>query len=537
MDDGQLTELLFPDGVPEDFKNLPNIKNYLQHLGTCTAEQLNKEPKFLEDKNAVMAQQIKDLALKNYKTFVKTSHCYESVCSEFDVTQKKTIDLDNKLSTLKLECQEMLHQWADVKEKRNRNTLAMVWNSRIMHHALELPQLMLSCVQNKLYDEALKLAEHARLLPCTIPAVKLLHEEVEKHRSTLLLALYQELRTDLELPHCMRIVRLLRTTKQINEEQLAIKFLQTRNSWFNEKLQNITNDSYSQHLLRTVEVSRACLTNIATQYNLIFCSEDHSSAIGSSKLLFYYSWANQKICQFIETLKNDLPLCAPSSLETIFTQCMYFGQSMGHIGADFRGLISPVFVDVTVKRFKELLKNSEKTWQTDLQTFLQSSIRHVRMNQTHDDVDDIPSPVFEYYPLAKFCNSVMSALNDLGEYAPYAAADEITKCLHATLYNASRALYTMYCQKDFKAYQQNEKKVFGRLCVCFSFDVVPYVQRCLHKVYEPASIAAFIGVTTTLLQKENLTYIDTNVINEPIKELLNEFGAELSLENTTSSSS
>lgn len=38
--------------------------------------------------------------------------------------------------------------------------------------------------------------------------------------------------------------------------------------------------------------------------------------------------------------------------------------------------------------------------------------------------------------------------------------------------------------------------------MCFSTDVVPYVQRCLHKVYEPASIAAFIGVTTTSLQKE-----------------------------------
>jgi len=69
-------------------------------------------------------------------------------------------------------------------------------------------------------------------------------------------------------------------------------------------------------------------------------------------------------------------------------------------------------------------------------------------------VDDIPSPVFEYYPLAKFCNGVMNALNDLGEYAPYAAADEITKCLHTTLHNASCALFSMYYQKDFKCYDE-----------------------------------------------------------------------------------
>lgn len=71
----------------------------------------------------------------------------------------------------------------------------------------------------------------------------MLHDEVEKHRLTLMLALCQELRTDLELPQCMRVVRLLRTLSLINEEQLAVKFLQTRNAWINSKLENIPNES------------------------------------------------------------------------------------------------------------------------------------------------------------------------------------------------------------------------------------------------------------------------------------------------------
>lgn len=133
---------------------------------------LGKEHKLLDDKNDVIVKMIKDLALSNYKTFVKTSQCYESVYSKFDNTQHKTIVLDSYLLKLKTDCQEMLQKWADVKEKRHRNTLAMVWNSRIMHHALELPQLMLSCIQNKLYDDALKLANHARHLPNNIPAIK-----------------------------------------------------------------------------------------------------------------------------------------------------------------------------------------------------------------------------------------------------------------------------------------------------------------------------------------------------------------------------
>lgn len=133
---------------------------------------LGKEHNSLEDKNSMIVKMIKDLALNNYKTFVKTSQCYESVYNKFDAIQHKTNTLDNYLLKLKTECQEMLQQWADVKEKRHRNTLAMVWNSRIMHHALELPQLMLSCIQNKLYEDALKLAGHAKHLPSNIPSVK-----------------------------------------------------------------------------------------------------------------------------------------------------------------------------------------------------------------------------------------------------------------------------------------------------------------------------------------------------------------------------
>lgn len=65
---------------------------------------------------------------------------------------------------------------------------------------------------------------------------------------------------------------------------------------------------------------------------------------------------------------------------------MYFGQSLGHIGADFRGLMAPVFINVTVKRFSDLLKITEITWQKDLQTFLKTNIKNVGMNQTHDEV-------------------------------------------------------------------------------------------------------------------------------------------------------
>lgn len=78
---------------------------------------------------------------------------------------------------------------------------------------------------------------------------------------------------------------------------------------------------------------------------------------------------------------------------------MYFGQSLSHIGADFRGLIAPIFVNVTIKRFSDSLKNTEVTWKTDLQTFLKTNVKNVRMNQTHDDV----SHFIYYYKIFLTC--------------------------------------------------------------------------------------------------------------------------------------
>ena len=125
-----------------------------------------------------------------------------------------------------------------------------------------------------------------------------------------------------------------------------------------------------------MELSRVHLFDIATQYRAIFTDEDplvlasqnantnesaifHTWIVGKVIAFFllkfvsitYFYCFYYQVTDFLCTLEADLPKIAASSLESVFSQCMYFGLSFGRIGADFRVLLVPVFSQVVWHRF------------------------------------------------------------------------------------------------------------------------------------------------------------------------------------------
>jgi len=72
---------------------------------------------------------------------------------------------------------------------------------------------------------------------------------------------------------------------------------------------------------------------------------------------------DSKISQFLKTLKDDLDQGAKrQALDSILSQAMYFGQSLGRVGADFRPALVPILsqaaLDVSLEHYKTLIKNS-----------------------------------------------------------------------------------------------------------------------------------------------------------------------------------
>ena len=76
-----------------------------------------------------------------------------------------------------------------------------------------------------------------------------------------------------------------------------------------------------------------------------------------------------QVSQFLTTLEQDLNRGVGSSLDSIIGQCMYFGLSFSRVGADFRGLLAPIFVNSVTKNFEHAVRKASKKFEQDMENF------------------------------------------------------------------------------------------------------------------------------------------------------------------------
>ncbi|XP_068941591.1 conserved oligomeric Golgi complex subunit 8 isoform X2 [Petaurus breviceps papuanus] len=535
VEDEGLLASLFRDRFPEgQWRERPDVGRYLRELSGSGLERLRREPERLAEERAQLLQQTRDLAFANYKTFIRGAECTERIHRLFGDVEASLGRLLDRLPSFQQSCRNFVKDAEEIGSNRHMNTLTLNRHTEILE-ILEIPQLMDTCVRNNYYEEALELAAYVRRLEkkySTIPVIESIVNEVRQSMQLMLSQLIQQLRTNIQLPVCLRVIGYLRRMDIFTEAELRIKFLQARDAWLRSILTSIPNEDPYFHITKTIEAYRVNLFDIITQYRAIFSDEDPllPPAAGEPSVnesAIFHGWVLQKVSQFLQVLESDLQRGGGSRLDSLLGQCMYFGLSFSRVGADFRGQLAPIFQQVALNTFKKALQEGVEKFQDEMNSYtlisapvaLQSAIP-AAIPMTQPGTLQPPMGLLDFPPLACFLNNILVAFNDLRLCCPVALARDVTASLEDALGKVTKIILAFHRAEE-AAFNAREQELFIQFCTVFLEDFVPYLNRCLQVLFPPTEIAQILGVPPTQLSKfGNLGHVNIQVIQEPLAFIL-----------------
>nr|SVE93555.1 EOG090X04G7 [Scapholeberis mucronata] len=521
-----------PDRLAELNLTTNDAGQYLQQLSSLGLKKLGNELSRINEEKTSIINQTQELAFQEYPTFIETAQCTQDIFQNFQKVNQSTEKLTASLTTLKEKCSEFSQTAQSLSAARRLTSLALSRHTQLLE-ILELPQLMDTCVRNGYWEEALDLASYVARLErklSYIPLIVKVAQDVQSCTRLMLSQLIAQLRQPAQLPHCLKIIGYLKRMDVFTQEEIRLKFLQARDAWFRTTLDEIPKEDAYQHVLKTVELSRVHLFDIATQYRAIFTDEDPlvlaNQDPNTNESAIYYSWIVQKITDFLAALQSDLPRVSPSSLESVFGQCMYFGLSFGRIGSDFRSLLVPLFSQVVFDRFELSVNKSESQFAEAMASFspartaIGSNVASSLMHTAQSSADQVQPPyaLIRFTPLAELCNGLIAAFNELRMCAPVQLVVPVTRKLESTLCNCSQIMADFH-RHEKEAFTPNEELEFANCLQLYRLDFMTYIQKTLLLMFPPALISAQTGFSTGEITKQELCHLNKESILQPIAHL------------------
>lgn len=534
VEDESILASVFRDSFPDSWRDNPDFAAYLSELSSFGVEKLRREPERLAEERAQILQQTRELAFSNYQTFIRTADCTHHIYRDFGRVESSVSRLLDTLPRFGEKCRVFMKEAEQIGASRRMNSLTLNRHTEILE-VLEIPQLMDTCVRNAYYEEALELAAYVKRLEkkhSSLPVIQGIVREVRQSTQLMLNQLLQQLRSNSQLPVCLRVIGYLRRMDVFTEAELRVKFLQARGTWLSSILSAIPDEDPYFHITKTIEACRVHLFDIITQYRAIFSDEDPLVApvggqSGVNEPAIFHGWVVQKVSEFLATLERDLNRGVGGRLDSLLGQCMYFGLSFSRVGADFRGLLPPLFQRVASETFRKAVKEAVERFEEDMNLYTLISLPSV-LGGTIPPVQPTaqagtlqpPMCLLDFQPLACFLNNVLTAFNDLRLCCPLGLAQDVTTTLEDALKLVTRQIVVFH-RAEQTAFSDKEKELFVQFCSAFAEDLLPFLNRCLQTLFPPAQLALILGVPPTQLHKfGNLGRIDISAIVEPLDFVL-----------------
>ncbi|KAH9653272.1 Conserved oligomeric Golgi complex subunit 8 [Citrus sinensis] len=454
---------------------------YVSELLSFTLDRLHKEPELLRVDAERIQRQMQEVAVGNYRAFIAAADALLAIREEVSSIDKHLDSLITEIPKLTSGCTEFIESAEEILEKRKMNQMLLANHSTLLD-LLEIPQLMdtfinivgykaafslfsqrcikpsicmycVLCVRNGNYDEALDLEAYVCKLSTLhpkLPIIQALAAEVKQTTQSLLSQLLQKLRSNIQLPECLRIIGYLRRIGVFSEyemrlqEDFVFQFLRCREAWLTGILEDLDQKNAYEYLKGMINCHRMHLFDVVNQYRAIFADDTSGSEENYDGGLLF-SWAMHQITAHLKTLKVMLPKITEGvSLSNILDQCMLVLDS--HRWVPLPAVGYPA---------------------------------HSVGEESQEDVTP-PSYLMEHPPLAVFINGVSAAMNELRPCAPlslkHVLAEELIKGLQAVSDSLLRYSTT-------RMLRENESGLFLSLCRAFIEVAYPHCATCFGRCY------------------------------------------------------
>eukprot|EP01114_Cavostelium_apophysatum_P013075 TRINITY_DN3086_c0_g3_i1.p1 TRINITY_DN3086_c0_g3~~TRINITY_DN3086_c0_g3_i1.p1 ORF type:complete len:590 (-),score=143.50 TRINITY_DN3086_c0_g3_i1:10-1779(-) len=512
--DERLLSLLFSKDTPLDLE----YEKYLASLTSYSLERLTKEPEMLKQEGIRIKQQMEDLAFKNYKAFIFTSQSVQTIHREISKVNFHLQSMIQCLPKLSTSCKDFCSKAQDITQKRQLNKLTLQNYTQLLE-VLEIPQLMETCVRNSSYEEALELEMYTQKLKRLHPEntiIQDISEEVRISTDVMLLQLHQQLRSNIQLPACFRVIGFFKRLGVYNERELRLSFLQSRGAWLQNVLSSIPTSNAYNYLTKLTDYSRTHLFDIITQYRAIF-SDDSSAQdepLEDGGLL--YGWMIQVISDFLATLEKYLPdITEGLSIGNILDQCMYYGISLGRVGVDFRGLLVPIFEKAIYNMFSNMITVSTTYFTDTLRNFKPTiNSKPLSLGSTIETKEQLSPPyaLLDYPTIAIMTNGYLSALNELRHCAvvslQHRLADRISDSFVSvaqSLQNAKKEIAVSGAPTSKKT--EEEEKQLSHMSQVVAENFVPHISHCFHALFQSGrqlvDPSKALSILETLYEKQS----------------------------------
>jgi len=537
--DGELLRQIFGEKELEGLNKtnpalIETARAYFPHLTSSTYERLIREPDTLQLEKDRCEREMEQLAVQNYSAFISNAEVTKAVRQEFVGIQKHLDDMVQMMQPVQSSIEEF--QAAAAGLGIRRSALRNVQQQHgLLVDLLELPQLLDACIRNQMYDESLELLSYCGTMfqghearGEDIPAMANLQEQVAVQRTNLHNSLVAQLKTDIHLPACVRIIGFLRRLQQHSEDELRRLFVEHRGSFLEGHKQQVealraSRGSVVTALNKAAELLRDKVFEIGMQYQALFGQEDGPLCVWLSEQIMWLVGLLQAHVlppQGAQAQRAQLPDpsarragAGPAGLRgasntaridaaallMVLRQCLHASSTLKRLGGHFFPAVAGIFEARMEHHVCEMLDVGILTFQAELgrydwvaSTALagggagaapsmaggESAPSQAGQSWLHPQALELT----RHRPLAVFTNDLVQVFNEIRQCTLYGLRVQVVHHCYECLIGAVNLLRSIASSPPFQAGSAKANE-FSRLCAHFAHILTPLVAAHLDLIF------------------------------------------------------